>query len=1189
MSLFSRKNRRFLIISFIALAFFGVQTVNAGLDDNVSGWAWSENIGWISFNNITGGGPIDYGVEISTSTGIFSGYAWSENIGWISFERNDTGTPPASPYNGSEDFIAKLDLETNEVSGWAKALSIDSWIKLRDTTYGVERDISTTPDELKGWAWSDQVIGWISFNSITGGGPTQYAVVVDMDTINPEVESFNIVPSTNWVSSTITISWSVSDEEGGSYLKHVEAWRALDNNGSPGAWSQIGDNYDAPMAYSWTSSVDHSSSDYLQDGTWWYGIHVLDNAGNVGTESNSDPPLVPIKIQVDFTEPVSYIESPDAESWHNDDGFTITLQDGDSESGLSFCEYKVISGGISTGWSSRTCGADLNITVGSEPGKDCGYQGSDEINACWVYIRSKDIAGNDSDVSVRRYNIDWTQPLVGEISPLTAIANESVTFTASLIDPFGVIDRCWLYIDGYKGEIPSISPGYCADGNNCTVSVDYTFSLPGSYSPTQFICRDEARNATSGDSVTIIVDESMGNQPPVISAFATSTTGCLEPTIQSECFVNFNITAFDPEGENLTYEWDFEPDTTIDSTNEDTSHHYDIANTYMPTVYVFDGVNTTQRSTEVIVSDPTISVSLVADPSFGINSLSNVDLSAIISGSMAGTVNYEFDCNNDGTLETKYDGIDLSVSDPDWVERIDFYSNSFYTKIIAPPTNSFAIKDICSYGSVGDYISKVFVQRGEGSAEDTANINVVASECDPNIPEQTNCTSPQGCSHTIVCQPDGTWPSCPTDECVKDSVRNCDNCGEQTCLSTCQWGSCEGQGECAVGPDCPDCLCAPDVCVGQDYYDYPDFGDCNTNCFCDIGTDSGEPCDPNIIVDALQCNEAPVCDSLSTNPDQGAAPLNVLFTASAHDNDGTITQYEFDFGDGSPFITGSESVVEYTYNDSGDYCAKLRVQDDDGVWSEFAQDCSGVCAQEVNVIPNQPPIASVACDGSGCGSGSLCNDSWVAYNRNCDFYFLNQSTDPNSTNPPDDNDDIIKSTWSIFYQGGTPWQNPYIICNDDDQTQGNEAICDILMPLLPASENYYVTLTVEDKVEVTDQQSKSFYVKSEIAADFQCSSAEGGWQSCDGFVVSEGEVVQFQDTTIISEGAIGISSWSWTFEDGDPDTSNIQNPLASFINIDGNSGTVTLEVTDNAGRTDTQSYRLQITIPLPEWYEVTPF
>jgi len=127
---------------------------------NVWGWAWSENIGWISFNNTSGGGSVNYEVSINPDTGIFSGYAWSENIGWISFNSGDLAGCPSGTCQ------AKLDLSSYQVSGWARVLSqTDGWIHLRGTNYGVSLDTATGPPyEFKGWAWEDTVTGWLSFN-----------------------------------------------------------------------------------------------------------------------------------------------------------------------------------------------------------------------------------------------------------------------------------------------------------------------------------------------------------------------------------------------------------------------------------------------------------------------------------------------------------------------------------------------------------------------------------------------------------------------------------------------------------------------------------------------------------------------------------------------------------------------------------------------------------------------------------------------------------------------------------------------------------------------------------------------------------------------------------------------------------------------------------------------------------------
>lgn len=175
-----------LIICLVILAgfwlyenFLMTKPVQSASTDNVSGWAWSETIGWISFNCTDAScATSNYGVNVNSSTGDFSGYAWSENIGWISFNRADAGNPPAAPYNGGSGPIANFSLVTQKVRGWARALANgdgwDGWIKLGDDS-GTWSDqvyvqILAGPDELHGWAWGGDVIGWIGFNCAEGPG-----------------------------------------------------------------------------------------------------------------------------------------------------------------------------------------------------------------------------------------------------------------------------------------------------------------------------------------------------------------------------------------------------------------------------------------------------------------------------------------------------------------------------------------------------------------------------------------------------------------------------------------------------------------------------------------------------------------------------------------------------------------------------------------------------------------------------------------------------------------------------------------------------------------------------------------------------------------------------------------------------------------------------------------------------------
>lgn len=97
---------------------FFVSNDNSG---NLAGWAWNDQIGWISFcgNDDDGSkfvgstwvcpgqpghtnpNPPTYQVKISTSgltQGEFSGWAWNDVIGWISFNCSNTSTCGTADY-----------------------------------------------------------------------------------------------------------------------------------------------------------------------------------------------------------------------------------------------------------------------------------------------------------------------------------------------------------------------------------------------------------------------------------------------------------------------------------------------------------------------------------------------------------------------------------------------------------------------------------------------------------------------------------------------------------------------------------------------------------------------------------------------------------------------------------------------------------------------------------------------------------------------------------------------------------------------------------------------------------------------------------------------------------------------------------------------------------------------------------
>ncbi len=230
-----------LLKIIFTLAFFLSPFVAfAGSQHNMSGYAWSENIGWISFNctnesNQNACATSDYGVNKNVN-GTLTGRAWSENIGWIQFG-NLTGVPMVLRSDGGGTVAQDARLDVNNLTGWARACAgmndltappenqsapnntcagrsrtdgWDGWISLSGSNYGVTK----SGNNLTGYAWGSDVVGWINFNATTSGG-----VVIGGNTMSYTLNAPNscIIPAGD-SKCAVTLSWSVTNPElvGGS-------------------------------------------------------------------------------------------------------------------------------------------------------------------------------------------------------------------------------------------------------------------------------------------------------------------------------------------------------------------------------------------------------------------------------------------------------------------------------------------------------------------------------------------------------------------------------------------------------------------------------------------------------------------------------------------------------------------------------------------------------------------------------------------------------------------------------------------------------------------------------------------------------------------------------------------------------------------------------------------------------------
>lgn len=135
-------------------------------DSVLSGYAWSKNAGWIKFNPSTGG-------VFNDGNGNLSGYAWGENLGWINFSG------------------VKISTSTGQFSGTATGTLVGT-INFDCPNYCDVRTDWSPVFTCSSWTYSD-------WSSCSGG--TQTRTVVSSSPLNCTGGSPVLTQSCNIVSS----------------------------------------------------------------------------------------------------------------------------------------------------------------------------------------------------------------------------------------------------------------------------------------------------------------------------------------------------------------------------------------------------------------------------------------------------------------------------------------------------------------------------------------------------------------------------------------------------------------------------------------------------------------------------------------------------------------------------------------------------------------------------------------------------------------------------------------------------------------------------------------------------------------------------------------------------------------------------------------------------------------------------
>jgi len=199
------------------------------------------NVGWISLNRTncdsdnngttdtgnyancpSGASVADYGVNIPSSDGNVTGYAWSENIGWISFNAADLTSCPTGTCSARR--------EGDYLKGWARIIAIkdaaassnsggwEGWLSLNDKTgsnYGVQISKMDGTGNNPTYAWSASSsgsgeLGWIDFSRATYEEPCSIDITSSM-TITAGQTGTLAISRDRITNSSLTVSLTSSD------------------------------------------------------------------------------------------------------------------------------------------------------------------------------------------------------------------------------------------------------------------------------------------------------------------------------------------------------------------------------------------------------------------------------------------------------------------------------------------------------------------------------------------------------------------------------------------------------------------------------------------------------------------------------------------------------------------------------------------------------------------------------------------------------------------------------------------------------------------------------------------------------------------------------------------------------------------------------------------------------------------
>ncbi|MBP6856145.1 MAG: hypothetical protein KBC42_02625 [Candidatus Pacebacteria bacterium] len=484
----------------VGVSFASAQSATVELE----GFAWSDNVGWISMNCKTGSmtasdicGVSNYKVTVGAG-GALTGYGWSDNVGWVKFGglsgipgggSNATYNATTGKVSGFVRFCSGISGSSywnvnNSCSGSTRTDGWDGFVSLSSAINPIYGVTVASNGLFSGFAWGDEVVGWVDFSMVRLSSSTvnpSENVFLDVGAIPPgslaptytpaNLTSIPITP----VTSPFTIQIAVTQ---GLYYK----WNTA---GANSCAIQGASNF--PVQASMLQAGSSGTGVMLPIGTHYIAIVCQMTSGNtmikagtvnvvgVGVWINLDPNAVNTATQATLTYYSVGVQPNSCRAYSLDSSnYNITYSFPNGEFGPF---------GTGPGIQQSDPAKHLSVLIGATPGTP---QTADwnPVNTVLQSAGGGQVSGSqviNRELSDARYYIECINPLNGDA------IHSSVNTVAFELFPMD--------LTAYKNGVPvtQVNQGDTVDLEYKPQNMGYTLST----------CVGSAINLANAQSVTV--------------------------------------------------------------------------------------------------------------------------------------------------------------------------------------------------------------------------------------------------------------------------------------------------------------------------------------------------------------------------------------------------------------------------------------------------------------------------------------------------------------------------------------------------------------------------------------------------------------------------------------------------------------------------------------------------------------